>query len=62
MKLFIKSKRNKIGIWQDCEVFLNGSKDKPYWTIEKSGKIMNQFDDAESFGHWIYHSGWRASK
>lgn len=53
--------KQKIGKWNSYNVFLHKSK-KPYWTIESNGKVHNRFDDKESFGHWMYHSGFKPSR
>ena len=49
-----------IGKWnKHYSVYLNKSKDKYFWTVEEKGKIHNTFNDADSFGHWIFHSGFK---
>lgn len=49
--------KQKIGIWNDYNVFLHKDKDKIYWTVEDDNKEHNRFESKESFGHWVFHSG-----
>jgi len=49
-----------IGKWNNkYTVFMNKDKkkDKVFWTVESDGKVHNTFESSESFGHWIFHSG-----
>lgn len=49
-----------IGKWNNYNVNLIKNKDKTYWTItDKNGKKHNRFNDPESFGHWVFHSGFK---
>jgi len=52
-----------IGKWDGNNVNLHKEGKKVYWTITgKDGTEHNRFNDPESFGHWVYHSGWNANK
>jgi len=52
--------RIKIGKWNSYNVFMNKNKEKVYWTIEDNkGNITNKFESKESFGHWVFHSGFK---
>ena len=52
--------RTRIGEWNGYSVYLNKEKGGVHWTIESSnGKIHNTFESPESFGHWVFHSGFK---
>jgi len=48
-----------IGKWNNYFVFLRNSESPVWFIIDKKGKIQNTFESKESFGHWIYHSGFK---
>jgi len=54
--------KRKIGTWGDYSVYMHKSKDDVHWTVESGGTEHNRFDDPESFGHWVYHSGFKPGK
>ena len=53
--------KTNIGKWNGYTVYIHRGKGKTHWTIESNGKVHNRFDDPESFGHWVYHSGFKPS-
>ena len=52
-----------IGTWKGYNISLIEDPDMVdghYWTItDDEGNEKNRFESGASFGHWVYHTGWR---